>query len=87
MCVAAGATITAVDLDDAEATWSVVVFTVVAASTVAVPVLVYAVGGGRMTAALDSLRLWLTVRGADVTAGLLVAIGVILIGQGLSGLL
>jgi hypothetical protein len=40
-----------------------------------------------MTAALDSLRLWLTVRGADVTAGLLVAIGVILIGQGLSGLL
>jgi hypothetical protein len=54
---------------------------------VAVPVLVYAVRGGRMTAALDSLRLWLTVRGADVTAGLLVAIGVILIGQGLSGLL
>ena len=87
MCVAAGATIAAADLDDAEATWSVVVFTVVAASTVAVPVLVYAVGGGRMTAALDSLRLWLTVRGADVTAGLLVAIGVILIGQGLSGLL
>ena len=87
VCIAAGATIAAADLDDAEATWSVVVFTMVAASTVAVPVLVYAVGGGRMTAALDSLRLWLTVRGAVVTAGLLVAIGVILIGQGLSGLL
>jgi hypothetical protein len=64
----------------------VVGFTVVAASTVAVPVLACAVGGGRMTAALESLRSWLTVRGAVVTATLLLAIGLVLIGQGLGGL-
>ena len=56
-------------------------------STVAVPVLAFAVSGGRMTAALDSLRSWLTVRGALVTATLLMAIGLLLIGQGPGGLL
>ena len=39
-----------------------------------------------MTAALDSLHSWLTVRGAVVTATLLAAIGLLLIGQGLGGL-
>ena len=53
----------------------------------AVPVLAFAVSGGRMTAALDSLRSWLTVRGALVTATLLMAIGLLLIGQGPGGLL
>ena len=40
-----------------------------------------------MTAALDSLRSWLTVRGALVTATLLMAIGLLLIGQCPGGLL
>jgi len=87
VCIAAGATIAAGDVEGAQAAWSVVGFTVVAASTVALPVLAFAVSGGRMTAALEALRSWLTVRGAVVTATLLMAIGVILIGQGLSGLL
>ena len=86
VCVAAGATIAASEVDGVQATWSVVGFTVVAASTVAVPVLAYVVGGTRMTAALESLRRWLTVRGAAVTATLLLAIGLVLIGQGLGGL-
>jgi threonine/homoserine/homoserine lactone efflux protein len=86
VCIAAGATIAAGGVDGAQATWSVLGFTVVAASTVAVPVFAFAVSGGRMTAALDSLRGWLTQRGAVVTSTLLVAIGVVLIGQGLGGL-
>ena len=86
VCVAAGATIAASGVDGVQATWSVVGFTVAAASTVAVPVLAYVVGGTRMTAALESLRSWLTVRGAAVTATLLLAIGLVLIGQGLAGL-
>jgi threonine/homoserine/homoserine lactone efflux protein len=86
VCVAAGTTIAASGVDGVQATWSVVGFTVVAASTVAVPVLAYVVGGTRMTAALESLRRWLTVRGAAVTATLLLAIGLVLIGQGLGGL-
>ena len=49
VCIAAGATIAAGDVEGAQATWSVIGFTVVAASTVAVPVLAFAVGGGRWT--------------------------------------
>jgi threonine/homoserine/homoserine lactone efflux protein len=86
VCVAAGATIAASNVDGVQATWSVVGFTVIAASSVAVPVLAYAVAGTRMTPALESLRSWLTVRGAAVTAVLLLAIGLVLIGQGLGGL-
>ena len=86
VCIAAGATIAAGDVGGAQAALSVVGFTVVAASSVAVPVLACAVGGGRMTAALESLRRWLTVRGAVVTAMLLAAIGLLLIAQGLAGL-
>jgi hypothetical protein len=86
VCIAASATIAAGDVKNAQATWSVIGFTVVAASTVAVPVLAFAMGGGRMTAALESLRSWPTVRGAVVTATLLMATGLLLIGQGLGGL-
>jgi threonine/homoserine/homoserine lactone efflux protein len=86
VCIAAGATIAAGDVEGAQTVWSVVGFTVVAASTVAVPVLAFAVSGGRMTAALDSLRRWLIVRGAVVTSTLLAAIGLVLIGQGMGGL-
>jgi threonine/homoserine/homoserine lactone efflux protein len=86
VCIAAGATIAAADLDGARATWSVIGFTVVASSTVWMPVLAYAVGGARGTPALESLRRWLTVRGAVVTAALAVVIGLVLIAQGLSGL-
>jgi len=86
VCVAAGATIAAGHVNGAQAAWSVVGFTVVAASTVAVPVLAYAVGGTRMTAALESLRRSLTLRGAVVTATLLLTIGLVLIVQGLGAL-
>jgi threonine/homoserine/homoserine lactone efflux protein len=86
VCIAAGATIATADLDAARATWSVVGFTAVASSIVWVSVLAYAVGGAHMTPALESLRRWLTVRGAVVTATLAVVIGLVLIAQGLSGL-
>jgi hypothetical protein len=39
-----------------------------------------------MAGALESLRRWLTANSAVVTATLLLVIGVILIGQGLGGL-
>ena len=85
VCLAAGATIAGSGLSGARATWSVVVFTVIAASTVAVPVLAYAVGGARMTGQLQALRSWLSAHSAPVTAALLLIIGVVLMGQGLSG--
>ena len=85
VCVAAGLTIAGGALSAAQGVWSVVLFTITAASTVAVPVLAYAVGRERMTGPLESLRTWLTVHSRVVTATLLLLIGVVLTGQGLGG--
>ena len=63
------------------------IFMVIAASTVAVPVLGYAVGRKRMAGPLESLRGWLTLHNRAVMATLLLVIGVVLIGKGLGGLL
>jgi hypothetical protein len=52
---------------------------------VVVPVLAYAVLGSRAAAPLESLRRWLIVHSARATAALLLAIGVVLVGQGLGG--
>jgi threonine/homoserine/homoserine lactone efflux protein len=87
MCVAAGTTIAAGGLSGGQDVWSVVFFTVIAASTIAVPVLGYAVGRKRMAGPLESLRGWLTVHNGAVMATLLLVIGVVLIGKGLGGLL
>jgi hypothetical protein len=53
---------------------------------VAVPVLAHAVLGGRVAGPLEELRRWLTAHGARATAALLLAIGAVLVGQGLSGI-
>ncbi len=86
VCVAAGATIAGEGLSGVHTTWSVVVFTVTAASTVAVPVLAYAVGGTRVTGSLQSLRSWLTANGTTTAAALLLLLGLVLVGQGVAGL-
>ncbi|GAB3304285.1 GAP family protein [Geodermatophilus aquaeductus] len=86
MCVAAGTTIAGGSLPTGQAIGSVAVFTVLAASTVAVPVVGYAVGRKRMAGPLESLRGWLTTHSGAVMATLLLVIGVVLIGKGLGGL-
>jgi threonine/homoserine/homoserine lactone efflux protein len=86
MCVAAGTTIAGGGLSSAQATWSVVIFTVLAASSVAVPVIAYAVARKRMSGPLGTLRSWLTIHSAAVMSTLLLVIGVVVIGKGLGGL-
>jgi threonine/homoserine/homoserine lactone efflux protein len=83
VCLTAGVIIAGGDLSGAQATWSVVIFTVTAASSIAVPVLADGMGRKRMTGPLESLRGRLTAHSAPVTATLLLAIGIVLIGQGL----
>jgi hypothetical protein len=85
VCVAAGAAIAGGRLSGAQTAWSVVAFTMIATSTVAVPVLAYAVGSKRMAGLLESLRCWLTAHSSAVAATLLLVLGVVLIGQGLGG--
>jgi threonine/homoserine/homoserine lactone efflux protein len=87
MCVAAGTTIAAGGLSGAQDVWSVAIFTLLAASTVAVPVAAYAIGRKRMAGPLESLHTWLTAHNGAVMATLLLVIGVVLIGKGLGGLL
>jgi threonine/homoserine/homoserine lactone efflux protein len=86
MCVGAGTTIGAAHLDGGQATVAVAVFTVIAASTVAVPVIGYLCARQQMTGPLNSLRAWLTQNNATVMAVLLLVIGVAMIGKGIGAL-
>ncbi len=65
---------------------AIAVFTVLAASTVAVPVIGYLVAAERLRGPLDSLKVWLEKNNATVMATLMLVIGVVLIGKGVSGL-
>ncbi|MGW0478069.1 GAP family protein [Nonomuraea sp. NPDC003214] len=84
MCVAAGVTIAQGAVHELAL---LVVFTLLAACSVAVPVVVYAVAAERMRAPLDRLKSWLERDNATVMFVLLLVIGVVLIGKGLGGLL
>jgi Sap, sulfolipid-1-addressing protein len=65
---------------------AVAVFTVIASSTVAVPVIAYLVAAQRMRGPLESLKKWLQDNNATVMATLVLVIGVVLVGKGVSGL-
>jgi hypothetical protein len=64
---------------------AIVVFIVIAASTVALPVILNLVMGQRARSTLDSMNGWLRANSATVMATLIVVIGFVLIGKGISG--
>lgn len=66
---------------------AVVVYTVIGASTVGIPVIAYGVGGARLRRPLNELKTWLAENNATVMSVLLVVIGAVLIGKGFGGLL
>ena len=84
MGVAAGVAIGSGDLGIGAIVISIAVFTVLAASTVAVPVIAFLVATEKMTGPLDGLRKWLLHNNATVMAVLLLVIGVVLIGKGIA---
>jgi len=61
----------------------IIVFTVIAAASVALPVIAYLLASSKMAAPLESLRGWLVQNNATVMAVLLLVIGVVLIGKGI----
>lgn len=63
------------------------VFSVLAACTVAVPVIAYAVAAERMRGPLDRLKVWLQSENATVMSVLLLVIAAVMVGKGLGGLL
>jgi threonine/homoserine/homoserine lactone efflux protein len=85
LCLGAGTTIGAAHLPVGEVVVAMVVFTVLASSTVAVPVVGYLTARERMAAPLERLRAWLTQNNAAVMAVLLLVLGVGLIGKGIGG--
>ena len=86
MGIAAGVAIGGAGISLGQEVVAIAVFTVIAASTVAVPVIAYLFAADRMRAPLDRLRVWLQDNNAVVMAVLLAVIGVVLIGKGISGL-
>lgn len=87
LAVAAGASLGALPLSIGETVAAVAVFTVIAALTVAVPVVAYLVAGERLDAALDRTKAWLIDNNTAVMAVLLLVFGVNLLGDGLQILL
>jgi len=65
---------------------AIALFTVIASSTVAIPVLAHLVTAERMTRPLESLRKWLQDNNATVMATMILVIGAVLVGKGVGGL-
>ena len=73
-------------LSGGDETVAVVVFVLIAICTVATPVIVYQVAGERSQPALDAMKVWLGQNNAVVMGVLMLVIGVVLLGKGISGL-
>lgn len=84
MGAAAGVDIGSAGLSGGETALVIAVFTLLAASTVTVPVIGYLVAAKRLRGPLDALRVWLGRENALIMAVLLLVIGVVLIGKGLA---
>jgi threonine/homoserine/homoserine lactone efflux protein len=83
MAVAAGVIIGTAGLTVGEASVVILVFVLIAACTVAVPVIAYLIASKRMAGPLEALRGWLVQNNATVMAVLLLVIGVVVIGKGI----
>lgn len=86
MGIAAGVAIGSAGLSVGGEAGAIAVFTVIAASTVAVPVIAYLFAKEKMRGPLDALKAWLQDNNATVMAVLLLVIGVVLIGKGIGRL-
>lgn len=83
LAASAGVELGSAGLDAGELTLVIVIFTLVAASTVLVPVVAYLLAAERLRQPLDALRRWLERENAVIMAVLLLVIGVSLIGKGI----
>lgn len=83
MGVGAGVAIGSESLTGGETTLAIVIFTLIAAASVAVPVIAYLIAATKMTGPLGSLRTWLVHNNATVMTVLLLVIGVVMIGKGI----
>jgi threonine/homoserine/homoserine lactone efflux protein len=83
MSVGAGTTIATAALPTGEDVIVIAIFTVVAGSTIAIPVIGYLIAAEKLRAPLASLREWLGKENSIIMAVLLLVIGVSMIGKGI----
>lgn len=86
MCIATGVAIGSASLPFGQVAIVVLIFTLIATSTVAVPVVGYLVAADRLRAPLATLKTWLQANNTAVMSVLVLVIGVVLIGKGIGGL-
>lgn len=85
MAAAAGVDIGDAALSVGETIGVIAVYTLIAASTVLVPVVGYLIAAEKLRAPLDALRVWLARENAAIMAVVLLVMGVTLIGKGIAG--
>ncbi|WP_406053967.1 GAP family protein [Kribbella sp. NBC_00889] len=83
MAAGAGVAIGAGNLGTGDTVVVILVYTAIAASTVAVPVIGYLAAADRLAEPLEALRGWLVRENTVVMAILLLVIGVVMIGKGI----
>ncbi|NMM90737.1 hypothetical protein B2J88_41510 [Rhodococcus sp. SRB_17] len=86
MCIAAGVSIGSASLATGEVIVSILVFTIIAGCTVAIPVTGYLVAADRLREPLAKLKVWLQENNTTVMSVLILVIGVVLIGKGIGGI-
>lgn len=86
MCAAAGVAIGTAALGSTGAWQAVLIFTALAASTVAIPVLGYFLVGDRLDAPLERVKVWMERNHATLVGGILLVIGTALIYKGIHAL-
>jgi threonine/homoserine/homoserine lactone efflux protein len=86
MAAGAGVTIGSAGLSVGSEIGAIAIFTVIAASTVAVPVIAYLVAADKVRGPLDRLKAWLETNNSAVMGMLILVIGAVLLGKGISGL-
>jgi threonine/homoserine/homoserine lactone efflux protein len=86
MCAAAGLAIGTVGLGSTHVWIAVVWYVAVAASTVAIPILAYAVSGDRLDEPLKRLKDWMERQHAVLVAAILIVIGLLVLYKGIHGL-
>jgi threonine/homoserine/homoserine lactone efflux protein len=86
MCAAAGLAIGTEGLGRSGAALGLLCYVAIAASTVALPVLAYAVSGDRLDQPLTRLKDWMEAQHAALVAAILVVLGLLVLYKGLHGL-
>jgi threonine/homoserine/homoserine lactone efflux protein len=86
MCAAAGLAIGTEGLGRSGATLGVLYYVAMAGSTVALPILAYAVSGDRLHQPLTRLKDWMEAQHAALVAGIVIVLGLLVLYKGLHGL-